>query len=181
MSEKIKINRAPVMTLWATIVAERLGYKHKEALSLAKAVTGMNAQSKGKRLGIYTEKPEEEKPEKQRRQPSKETFSVELMGRLVPAVNTRDGIRAMEKDQPVSPGSAESYLESKFGEELPAARRAFQELAKTYSPDEIRHKAYDLYEEFRPTIPEGTRGWGAKGNLDLDALEKLKKDPAKSG
>ncbi len=176
MSEKIMINRAPVMTLWATIVAERLGYKHDEALSLAKAVTGMNAQSKGKRLGIYTEKSEEEKSEEQRRQPSKEMFSVELMGRLVPAVNTKDGIRAVEKGQPVSPDSAETYLETKFGEWLPATRHAFQELAKTYSPEEIRQKAYELYEKFRPTIPEGSRGWGAKGNLDLARLEKLKKN-----
>ncbi len=28
---KIKINRAPVLTLWASVVAERLGYEHAEA------------------------------------------------------------------------------------------------------------------------------------------------------
>jgi hypothetical protein len=49
----IKINRAPVLTLWAAIVAERLGYNHGEALSLGKAVAGLNAQAKGKRLGIF--------------------------------------------------------------------------------------------------------------------------------
>jgi hypothetical protein len=157
-------------------VAERLGYKHDEALSLAKAVTGLNAQSKGKRLGIYTEKSEEEKPEKQRRQPAKETFLVELMGRSVPAVNTKDGIRALEKDQPVSPASAEDYLETKFRESLPAAREAFQELAKTLTPEKLRQSAYELYEEFRPKIPEGTKGWGAKGELDLALVKKLEKD-----
>ena len=52
-SKKIKINRAPVLTLWATIVAERMGYKNDEALTFGKAVAGLNAQSKGKRLGIY--------------------------------------------------------------------------------------------------------------------------------
>ena len=64
---KIKINRAPVLTLWATIVAERLGYKKDEALTFGKAVAGLNAQSKGKRLGIYEEKTEEESAA--RRQP----------------------------------------------------------------------------------------------------------------
>ena len=49
----ILINRAPVLTLWATIVAERLGFDEDEALSLGKAVAGLNAQSKGQRLGIY--------------------------------------------------------------------------------------------------------------------------------
>ena len=36
---KILINRAPVLTLWAAIVAERLGFNHDEALSLGKAMT----------------------------------------------------------------------------------------------------------------------------------------------
>lgn len=48
-----KINRAPVMTLWAAIVAERLGFDHDEALTLGRAVAGLNAQSKGTKLGIF--------------------------------------------------------------------------------------------------------------------------------
>jgi hypothetical protein len=49
----ILINRAPVLTLWAATVAERLGFDEGEALSLGKAVAGLNAQSKGRRLGIF--------------------------------------------------------------------------------------------------------------------------------
>ena len=30
---KIKINRAPVLTLWATVVAERLGFDEESALT----------------------------------------------------------------------------------------------------------------------------------------------------
>ena len=52
--QTVTINRAPVLALWATVVAERLGFSRDEALSLGKAVTGLNAQSKGQRLGIYT-------------------------------------------------------------------------------------------------------------------------------
>ena len=36
--------------------------------------------------------------------------------------------------------------------------------------------AHTLYEHFRPAIPEGVRGWGAKGELDLKAIEKLAKE-----
>ena len=36
----IKINRAPVLTLWAAVGAERLGFDHDEALTLGRAVTG---------------------------------------------------------------------------------------------------------------------------------------------
>ncbi len=180
MPEKIKINRAPVMTLWTAIVAERLGYKKDEALTLAKAVTGLNAQSKGRRLGIYEEHPQEEKPEKQRKQPVDKTFSVDILGRAVTAMNTKEGIRAVEKDKPISPQSVQRYLETKFGEALPQARKAFEDLADSFTPEELRHKAYDLYAEFRPEIPEGTRGWGAQGELSLAKVEKLRKKEKKS-
>jgi hypothetical protein len=49
----VLINRAPVLTLWASTVAERLGFDQHEALSLGKVVAGLTAQSKGQRLGIY--------------------------------------------------------------------------------------------------------------------------------
>jgi hypothetical protein len=58
-ARKIQINRASVLTLWATVVAERLGYDGDESLSLAKAITGLTAQTKGRRLGIYKPVPAE--------------------------------------------------------------------------------------------------------------------------
>ena len=39
------------------VVAERLGFKHDEALSLGRALAGLNAQSKGQRLGIFKPTP----------------------------------------------------------------------------------------------------------------------------
>ncbi len=175
MSEKIKINRAPVLTLWAAVVAERLGYKPEEALTLAKALAGLNAQSKGRRLGIYQERPPEEKAEVQRKRAEAETFPVDLLGRAVPAVRTKEGIRAVAEDKPIPPESVQRYLESKFGEALARARQAMQELAGSFPPEELRGRAFGLYEAFRPKIPEGTKGWGAKGELDLGAVERLKK------
>ena len=85
-SKKIKINRAPVLTLWAAIVAERLGYDKETSLTLGKAVAGLNAQSKGRRLGIYEEKTEEEKKEGKRKE--KPVEFIELLGRGVPAIKT---------------------------------------------------------------------------------------------
>ena len=48
---KIKINRAPVLTLWAAVVAERLGYERETALTLGKAVAGLNAAGEGRAAG----------------------------------------------------------------------------------------------------------------------------------
>ena len=59
-ARSVSVNRAPVLTLWAAVVARRLGYSGDEALSLGRAVAGLNAYSKGRRLGIF--KPGEEKP-----------------------------------------------------------------------------------------------------------------------
>lgn len=172
-NKKIKINRAPVLTLWAAVVAERLGYDEKTALTLGKAVAGLNAQSKGRKLGIYEEKTEEEKKEeKKKEEPAKVEF-IEVLGRDVPAVKTPRGLRAAIKGEPVHAGSVESYLEKKFGEDLDDARKAMEKLAKAYSPKQLEKKAYDLYEKFRPEIPEGKKGWGAKGELDLEYIRSL--------
>jgi hypothetical protein len=48
-------------------------------------------------------------------------------------------------------------------------------LAKSYTPKELAERAFGLYERFRPSIPEGVKGWGAKGNLDLGVIEGLLK------
>lgn len=172
MSErKILINRAPVLTLWATTVAERLGFDYDEALSLGKAVAGLTAQSKGRRLGIYKPVPEEIR--KARARERGEEFFVEVCGRAVPSVNTEDGVRAVTRGRPVEPESVERYLESKFGNSLEAARVAMQDLAKAFLPEQLREKAFGLYEQFRPAIPEGVTGWGAKGKLDISRIRSL--------
>src|ERR1019366_4826341 len=36
-----------------------------------------------------------------------------------------------------------------------------------HQSSELAHDAYPLYERFRPEIPAGKKGWGAKGDLDL--------------
>ena len=51
-SGPIKVNRAPVLTLWAAIVAEWLGHPPDTAFSLASAVVGTAARAKARRLGI---------------------------------------------------------------------------------------------------------------------------------
>jgi hypothetical protein len=168
---KILINRAPVLTLWATVVAERLGFNHDEALSLGKALAGLNAQSKGRRLGIFKPTPKELK--KVRAGERGEEFWVDLLGRALPAVNTGQGVRAVVKSKPVEPHGVERYLEGKFGDTLPRVRKAMMELARGFDTDELAQRGFGLYEQFRPQIPEGIGGWGAKGELDLGRIGKL--------
>lgn len=171
--QKITINRAPVLNLWAAVVAERLGYKKGEALSLAKALTGQTAQKRGKELGIYDES-EEDQPKPKKRK-STEAVPLRFMGKDIMVVDTPDGVRAVSRDKPIEPGSVEKYLKSKFGDSLPEARAAMEALATSLPPRELRAKAYNLYGQFTPQVPAGMKGWGAKGELDLDKIRKLAK------
>ncbi len=165
----ISINRAPVLTLWASVVAERLGFNRDEALTLGKAVAGLNAQAKGRRLGIL--KPHERKPKEAREKA--ETFHIEICSRPVAVKNTAAGLRAVRGTQPIDPDSVRRYLESKFGDDLDAARSAMRRLARSFSPADLAAHAYSLYESFRPSIPAGQKGWGAKGELELKLISKL--------
>src|SRR5215813_9026966 len=112
----IYINRASVLTLWS-------------------AVAGLNAYSKGRRLGIF--KPHEEKAKKAWEKERGERFLIEVLGRPVPATNTEDGIRAVLGRNPIDPDSVRRYLEDKFGEDLKAVRSAMKKLARAYKHQEL--------------------------------------------
>jgi hypothetical protein len=171
----IMVNRAPVLTLWGAVVAERLGYDHDAALTLGKAVAGLNAQSKGRMLGIFgpPKSPEGGGPPK--KVGLGEDFWVDICGRGVPAKRTDDGVRAVVKDKPIDPASVARYLSSKFGEHLKAVRGTMKTLAGSFKPEELADVAYRLYEQFRPKIAAGRRGWGQKGELDLTVMRALAK------
>jgi hypothetical protein len=170
-SKIISINRAPVLTLWAAVVAHRLGFNEDEALSLAKAVSGLTAQAKGRRLGIF--KPHEKKPEEARAKERGEEFWIEICGSPVPVKTTDEGIRAVHGKEVIDPAGVKRYLVSKFGDALDDVRSAMEKLAHAYTPKELADRCYALYERFRPAIPGGKRGWGAAGNLDLTLIERL--------
>jgi len=175
MSEDfVMINRAPVFTLWGTVVAEHLGFNRGEAMSIAKVMAGLTAQKKGRMLGIF-------KPGDIKRggSPKKtglgEDFWIQLCDRPIPVKNTDDGVRGVVKDKPVEPDKVTTYLKSKFGEDLVRVEEAMAYLVGSYEPEELEIAAYSFYEQFRPEIPSGQRGWGAKGKLDLDFIRSLAK------
>ena len=163
------------MTLWAAIVAERCGYERDEALTLGRAFAGVNAQSKGRTLGIVAAKAKAGAERRRRATRSGEALRIGLMGRNVPAVRTKEGLRALERERPSNPEGVERYLESKFGASLAAVRTAMKALAEAYSPDDLDRQGFALYEEFRPKIPAGVMGWGAVGVLDLAVIRRLAK------
>jgi hypothetical protein len=166
MAATIKINRAPVLTLWAAVVAERLGFDRDTALTLGQAVAGLSAYAKGVSLGIIEPQPELVR-ERSRQLGEGEQLHVGLLGRAVPVEQTPEGLRAVAKGKPGKPAQVAKYLASKFGPDLDAARAAMEELAARIEPAELQRRGFRLYERFRPDIPASESGWGAKGELDL--------------
>lgn len=172
---KITINRAPVLTLWAAVVAERMGYGRTTALTLGQALAALNAQSKGRRLGVYEKTAEPQGPQVKKKRPSGSAGTVSLLGREIPVVKTSSGLRAALGGEESKPESVQQYLEKKFGEHLAPARQAMSSLARTRTRAQLETEAFDLYEKFRPRVPDGKKGWGAKGQLDLDVIRRLHK------
>ena len=91
----------------------------------------------------------------------------------MPATNTAGGIRAVRGGKPVDPESVRRYLEGKFGGHLRAVRSAMRKLGGAHTPREPARAAYPLYERFRPAIPAGKKGWGARGVLGVGLIERL--------
>ena len=167
----ITINRAPVLSLWSFVVAERLGHSRATALTLAKAVAGMSAYAKAKSLGLAEEREVDMAKRSRTREEDKKFLA--FMGRRIPVAPSRSGPLALADGKPVVPASVEKYLVAKFGEHYDVVYAAMVRLAKSRTPARLSAEAFHLYEEFRPTIPAGVAGWGKAGVLDLKKLESL--------
>ena len=168
----IKINRAPVLTLWAAVVAQRFGFEWSEALTLGRADAGLNAYDKGVSIGLFTPAPKSVKEQKTKLRAG-ETFHVELLHRAVPVIKTPEGLRATTKGNPIHPDSVERYLQSKFGDALDEVKKAMDQLAASMPPARLAQEGFRLYEKFRPQVPTGVSGWGAKGELDVGQIIAL--------
>ena len=173
-SRTIYINRAPVLTLWAAEVAERLGFRRDEALTLGRAVAGLNAYSKGVSLGLFRPSPKSVK-DRRKRLTRGRRLKVDVLRCAVPVVRTPDGLRALSGGRPISPTSVQRYLQGKFGDHLTPARAAMRRLARSAPPKTLAANGFALYVKFRPSVAAGVKGWGARGKLDLHLIRRLTK------
>jgi len=167
----IRVNRAPVLTLWATVVAERLGHLPETALTLGRFVAGSSARAKARRLGISDDKQDtdERNARAAELKPAKQV--VRLLGRDIPVLVGDDGtLRAEDDGKPASAKSVAAYIARGFGDRLPEARSAMEALAASLPAEELNRVGFRLYEQFRPEVPEGVQGWGAKGELRLERV-----------
>ncbi|KAJ1029107.1 hypothetical protein NDA18_002735 [Ustilago nuda] len=192
------VNRAPVMTSWATILLERLAFTRPEALSLAHCYVNYTSTMRGISLGITPA------AEKERAVhivgPNQPHF--ELMGVKIPVMQMQDGsYRGISAGEVVPPDKAFNYmrrsmaqtLSSVFGaltlladsfmEPLPPSGRVKAENGEEEKPkpeealpehgaEYLNSRGYELYAEFRPS----TSGeWGKKARLWYDKILALRR------
>lgn len=159
-SESIKINRAPVLNLFASVSAqlEHPDLSWETCLSLGSAVASICAISKGRSIGKI--------PESNADQPSKhkKDQKVSVLGFEIPV---KEGL-AYVGDQKKPPD--EQYLKRKFGERFDEVKQAMSEAVNSWKghEEEFAKKGFHMYEKFRP----GGGKWGAQGGLDIKTVQR---------
>ncbi|KAK1236492.1 hypothetical protein PQX77_000269 [Marasmius sp. AFHP31] len=189
-TKSVVINRAPLMTLWATMVAERMGFKREEALSIgidtrslichfpsmnqnhlvlysASVYTEMNAISKGVSLGIF----EEGKGKGLDATSGGTQPYVDFIGRSPLYQTQEEDWRALLHSIPVKPSAAFGYISRSFRQTTPHIAGSLRLLADSYSPNEINGKAWSLYVKFRPDVNE----WGKRSKVECSDILNLRK------
>jgi hypothetical protein len=167
----LEINRAPVLTLWAAVVAERLGHPADTALTLGRAVAGSAARVKARNIGREERKADRDADAAGLR-PDHVTAPAVLLGKTIRLLPTTDGeLRAADGEQPADPAAVQRYLAKAFGDHLNEVRQAMDELANRYEPAELNRIGFRLYEKkFRPDVPYGNEGWGKRAVLDVEMI-----------
>lgn len=129
----LHVNRAPVLTLWATVVAGRLGHPSDTALTLGRAVAGSATRAKARSIGR-----EERQTDTPRLRQEHVTAPVLLFGKAIRLLPNADGeLRAADGEQPSDPAAVERYLAKAFGDHLAEVRSAMETLASRYDPPEL--------------------------------------------
>jgi hypothetical protein len=175
------VNRAPVLTLWGSVVAERLGHPRDTALTLGRAVGGSTARLKVRIVG--QEEWRIPDPDTPPRREEDVRAPVYLLGKTIGLLPSADGklraafrtlptagLEVADEFLPANPTEIERYLAKAFGEYLAGVRAAMEALAQRYEPTELNRIGFRLYEEFRPEIPLGYSGGGAKAALEVGKI-----------
>jgi hypothetical protein len=169
--EPIIINRAPVLQLWGSIVAKLVhpDLPWAACLSIGNAISSLCAVSKGRSIGLIKPADDTKKDRKKRQRQFDNTRIVKVMGFSLPIMG--DAVILGGKPRPLK----EESLKHKFGgQQYDAVKTAFEDSIQSWKghEDELNTKAFHMYEQFRPTVASGQKGWGRKGELSTSEIAK---------
>ncbi len=166
----VAVHRAPVLALWAAVVAARLGHLPDLALTLGQTVAGSRA--KARRIGIPGDAGRE--ADKRALEPRPALGPVRLLGKDIKRVTTQDGeLCADDTGQPASALGVQPYLARAFGDRLGDVRAAMVPRAASHPPDELNRLnrfGFRLDEAFRPDVSVGAARRGATGEPHIERI-----------
>lgn len=84
----------------------------------------------------------------------------------------KDGLALMRKPK----AGGEEALRKKFGgREYDTVRGVFEDALNSWAghEEELNRQAFGFYEKFRPEVKRGQKGWGRKGDLDLEKVKSV--------
>jgi hypothetical protein len=114
-------------------------------------------------------KEKEEKGKKKTTSTGEEWQTVDVMRFNI---RVKDG-KAFVGDKAQALG--EDKLKAKFGSRYEDVKHVFEEALKEWKgkEDELAERGFGMYEDFRPSVSAGTKGWGRKGELDLQRIRDV--------
>lgn len=173
----VRVHHNAALTAWTTVVAERLGYDHDEALTLAGAVGRLAyyqaPHDEGPVEASEVQPVPEQPPDTPRWRKAKDY--VEIMRRTIPVVHTAAGVRALASPyRTVSPARVERYCREAFGAALEPTLKTMRELAHAHAPEALAERAYPLYTQFRPPAAVTEVGALPEVDLNLERIAELK-------
>lgn len=137
-----------MLFLWASTVAQRMGFDYEEAASLAGAVAGSYWTHAA--VGRQRTSADQKMVSGYRENSNGYEFEVVLLDCICTARMTADGIRAVDEGEFTTLGASEQFLVDSFGSRIVAINEAMNYLANSYAPDALALAAATLYERFRP-------------------------------
>jgi hypothetical protein len=173
-TKPIIINRAPVLQLWAASVAN---ITHPElswetCLSAGSAVSSICAVAKGRSIGTVPEKDDSEAKQEKHEKAKEKRKDLDEIDVMHFKLRLKDGLAVVGSDEKGKPGS-EDALKKKFGDEqYDRTKGAFDDALKSWKgrEKELNNNAFHFYEAFRPDVSKGQKGWGRKGELNLNTI-----------
>lgn len=171
--DTVIINRAPVLHLWGACVTQFLYPKldWSTCLSAGSAISTICAVAKGRSIGTIDEPEDTEGRRKKKEEQREEAAEPDVLEVMQFKLNQKDG-KIMFSGKPQS--NNDDGLRKKFGEEYKHVKETFDESLAQWqgSEEELSKAAFGMYEDFRPNVTKGQKGWGRKGALDLDIVRK---------
>jgi hypothetical protein len=160
----VRVNRAPALTLLATVVAERLGHPPKAPLTLGRFVAGSSACAKARRLGINDEKQDAEECHTLAAKLKPKRQAVHLLCRDIPVLAADDGtLRAEDGGKQASAKRVQSRSATGNKRAGSEGQRPFIALrASSMPPHLVRWHVMAYW----PGV-QGIRIWRISGDLGL--------------